>query len=171
MSGFAQIAIIITFVVTLFILYRILVSTKDAMIELLKEKLSSTKEQLEESKKISPDILAENLSKRVKMLTKELMNISASNDQNTSIIKDKESQLFLTTQDIKTLKLQLKRAEELMEEFFCPYCKAPMVVREYQSEYFESDGRDIDIEHENIEYDCGLNIVDGKEFKPCSNKK
>ena len=57
-----QIASIIAFIVVLFVLYRVLVSKKDATIELLKEENTYLKEQLETAKENTPDKLAKKLS-------------------------------------------------------------------------------------------------------------
>ena len=57
-----QIASIIAFIVVLFVLYRVLVSQKDATIELLKEENTYLKEQLETAKENTPDKLAKKLS-------------------------------------------------------------------------------------------------------------
>ncbi len=67
-----QLGQIIAFIGSMFVLYRLLVSQKDAVIELLKEKNSLLKEQLEEAQKHTPDKLARILSERIHILTDEL---------------------------------------------------------------------------------------------------
>lgn len=162
-----QIASIVAFVATLFILYRVLVGTKDATIELLKEKVSSIEGQLLEARASGPDVLAERLSARVKLLSDELERPSGDQDRNEAAIAEKEQQLQETKDELATLEGQLERAQELMGEFFCPHCKAPMMVREYHSEMVEHGGRELDVDHECIEYECGLSLVDGQEQRQC----
>lgn len=59
-----QVASFITFVVALFILYRILVEQKEATIQLQKENIAYLKDQLTDAKSQSPDSLAQSLSTR-----------------------------------------------------------------------------------------------------------
>ena len=162
-----QIASIIGFVVTLFILYRVLVATKDATIELLKEKISTIEGQLVDAKASGPDVLAERLSARVKLLNEELDRLSGDQDRNAAAIAEKERQIQDAKGELSTLEQQLGRAQELMGEFFCPHCKAPMMVREYHNESVEYGGRELDVDHEYIEYECGLTLVDGRERGHC----
>jgi hypothetical protein len=50
----------------------------------------------------------------------------------------------------------------------CPHCGAPLDTREYHSEWFEYDGRDLEVDHEFIRYECGCEIVDGKVQQNCT---
>ena len=59
-----QVASFITFVVALFILYRLLVEQKEATIQLQKENIAYLKDQLTDAKSQSPDSLAQSLSTR-----------------------------------------------------------------------------------------------------------
>ena len=63
-----QVASIIGFVAALFVLYRVLVEQKDATIQLQKENISYLKDQLTEAKLQSPDVLAQSLASRVKII-------------------------------------------------------------------------------------------------------
>ena len=165
-----QIASIIAFIGVLFILYRILVDTKDATIQLLKEKTSSLERELADAYASGPDVLAERYAKRVKLLTEELERLSEDHDKNATAIEDKEKQLSAVRDELSTLQSQMERAQELVSDFFCPYCKAPMMVREYHNELVEYNGRELDVDHEYVEYECGLALADGRESRPCREK-
>lgn len=162
-----QIITIVGFIGSLFVLYRVLVSTKDATIELLREKTKSLEDQLKDAKESSPDVLAERYSKRVKLLTEELERLSADQDKNEVAIHEKEIQLENARDELLQLEEQLERAREFMGEFFCPHCKAPMTVREFHSELVEYGGRELDVDHEYTEFECGYAIADGRDSRPC----
>ncbi|MGX5218878.1 hypothetical protein ACVTMO_09515 [Pseudomonas segetis] len=66
---YTQVGSILAFIVALFVLYRLLISQKDATIELLKEKANFFESQLSLTEKQKPDALAKSLSERVDTLT------------------------------------------------------------------------------------------------------
>ncbi len=155
-----QIASIISFIGALFILYRVLISQKDATIELLKEKNTFLKEQLDISQKNTPDNLAKILSERIHILQEEIDRLSKDQESNKDRIAKKEKYL-------QKLEKQLAEIQEIASEYFCPHCKSRLVVQEYHSEPYEYG----DIDHEYIAFECGYSIVDGKENSPCKNKE
>lgn len=154
-----QVASIISFIVALFVLYRVLVNQKDATIELLKEKNSFLKEQIEIAKENAPDILSKVLSERISLLQDEILRLSEDQEKNNTLIDKKES-------DLLKLNNQLEEIQKIASEYFCPFCKSPMVAKEYHSEFFEH----YDIDHEYIAFDCGYSILDGKEDGECKNR-
>lgn len=164
-----QISSIVGFIGALFVLYRVLVGTKDATIELLREKISSLETQLEEAHSSSPDVLAERYSRRVKLLSEELERLSKDQDKNEEEIGKKENELEEAKDKLSQLEEQLERAQELMGEFFCPHCKAPMLVRDYHSELVEYGGRELDVDHEYIEFECGFALADNQIRGECRN--
>lgn len=166
-----QIGSLLAFIATLFFLYRILVETKDATIQLQKEKVSSLEGKLADARAESPDALAKRYARRVKLLSEELERLSKDYDKNARAIEEKESELESVRGELSNLQEQMERAHELMREFFCPYCKAPMLVREYHNELVEYGGRELDVDHEYIEYECGLALADGTERHPCRDKQ
>ena len=161
-----QITSILLFVITLFALYRVLVSNKDATIQLLKEKGIYLNEQITILRESSPDKLAKNLSERVQMLTQELDRLSVDRHKNIQTIHKKEEDLKNTQKDLSLFKEQLAEAQEIASEYFCPYCKSPMEVREYHDESQEEG----DINHEYISFVCGYTLIDGKEDISCPHK-
>lgn len=161
-----QLASIIAFILTIFVLYRLLVSNKDAIIQLLEEKNTYLKERLIDANENTPDKLAKNLSERVNLLTEELDRLSKDQENNKEIILQKEKMLHLAQEDFVQLKKQLEEAQEIASEYFCPHCKAMMVERAYHDESSEFG----DINHEYLSFECGLTIVDGKVEHPCKNQ-
>lgn len=168
---YTQIGSIIGFVVALFVLYRVLVSQKDATIQLLKEKNDYLANQLSDASKSSPDALAKSLADRVKLLDDEIERLSKDKESNQEQIKKKEIELDAVKEEAEKLSRKIAKAHELMEEFFCPNCGAPMAERAYQSECAEYQGRELDIDHEYVAYECGYALVDGEETSSCKGNK
>jgi len=69
---YTQLGSIIVFIVSLFVLYRILVSTKDATIETLKTQVSLLETKIKDLSETSPDILLQRNVNRVELLTRDL---------------------------------------------------------------------------------------------------
>lgn len=164
---YIQMASLLTYIITLFGLYKLLVSSKDATIETLRERIEQLKEKLELGKNTSPDVLAEMLSSRIKIYEDEIRKLSKDQQANQEAIKTKQAELADTRKELKILETQMEEAKGILDEFLCPYCKAPMTIHDYASELVEYKGRELDVEHEIIIYDCGLEIQDGKETRLC----
>ncbi|MCK5607440.1 hypothetical protein KAR91_36485 [Candidatus Pacearchaeota archaeon] len=167
MLFYIQLASLLTYIITLFVLYKLLVSSKDATIETLKARIAQLKEKLESEKDTSPDILAQRLSVRIKIYEEEIRKLSKDQQANQDAIKTKQAELAETREDLEVLETQLEEAKEILDEFLCPHCKAPMTIHDYASEVVEHGGRELDVEHEVIIYDCGLEIYDGEIAKLC----
>ncbi len=163
-----QIASIVAFVVTIFGLYRLLIDQKDATIQLLKETIGTLKDQLSEARNSTPDVLAQSLSGRVKLLEGELERLSQDKDANQDLVHKKEEELRATRQTAEELKKQVSLARELLNDFLCPQCGAPLSTREYHSELVEFQGRELDVDHDYSEYECGYSTMDGKPQSPCN---
>jgi len=135
----------------------------------LKEKATFLEQQLSISEKKDPDALAKSLSERVGNLNSEIERLSKDKSTNQDIIKNKEIELEKIQEETDELSRQISNAHELMSEYFCPHCKAPMAERAYQSESVEYNGRDVDIDREYVNFECGLTFHDGKETSPCKD--
>jgi TolA-binding protein len=166
---YTQVASIVAFIGALFVLYRVLVGQKDATIQLLKEKTLFLEQQLSHAEKKDPDALAKSLSERVGNLNSEIERLSKDKSTNQDIIKSKEIELEKIQEETDELSRQISNAHELMSEYFCPHCKAPMAERAYQSESVEYGGREMDIDHEYVHFECGLTFHDGEETSPCKD--
>jgi len=184
-----QIGSIIAFLVALFVLYHLLVEQKDATIQLQKENISYLKDQLADAKAQSPDVLAQRLTNRVNLLEGELKRLEQDKTATDDQIKAKEAELSaarikaeeLLKEQIKVVVAKINaertRVEELtkqvlharaqLKDFLCPYCGAPLVQRAYQSESVEHEGREMDVDHEYVAYECGYEVVDGEVCGQC----
>ena len=163
-----QIASIVVFVLSVFGLYRLLIEQKDATIQFLKETNSSLKDQLAEARNSTPDVLAQSLSGRLKLLEGELERLSQDKNANHELVQRKEEELKVARQKVEELKTQVSLAQELLTDFLCPHCGAALAVREYHSESVEYQGREIDVDHDYSAYECGYSVLDGKPNSPCN---
>lgn len=166
---YTQVGSILAFIAALFVLYKVLVSQKDATIQLLKEKALFLENQLFHAEKQKPDALAKSLSERVDSLNKEIERLSSDKEKNQSLISQKEKELESVKEEADELSRQISNAHELMSEYFCPHCKSPMAERTFHSELVEYQGRDHDIDHEYVAFECGLTLHDGEESSSCKN--
>lgn len=163
-----QVTSIVVFVLSMFGLYRLLIEQKDSTIQFLKETNSALKDQLIEARNLTPDVLAQSLSGRVKLLEGELERLSLDKNTNHMLIERKEEELKEARQKAEVLKNQLSLAQDLLTDFLCPHCGAPLAAREYQSESVEYQGREIDIDHDYSAYECGYSVLDGKPNSTCN---
>jgi DNA repair exonuclease SbcCD ATPase subunit len=142
-------------------------------IELLKDENEWQSKNIANLKESSPDILAQRLADRVHILNEELSRLNEDNETNQEIINTKESELKEVKGNIIELEKVLDKAEgvlNLVTEYglVCPKCGAPLETREYHTELVESGGYEVDVDHEIIKYECGLEISDGKVRSKCS---
>ena len=165
-----QIGSAIAFITALFGLYRVMVQQKDATIQLQKENIAFLKDQLAEAKAQSPDALAQSLAGRVKLLEEELKRIEQDKSSTQEQIQAKEAELKEARLRAEELTKKIVHARELLKDFLCPYCGAPLTERTYQWESVEYKGREIDVDHEYVAFDCGYELVDGKERNKCPNR-
>ena len=164
-----QIASIVGFVVALFILYRLLVQQKDATIQLQKENIAYLKDQLAEAKSQSPDVLAQKLATRVKLFEEEVKRLEQDKSSTQEQVKAKEAELNRAREEAEELTKKILHARELLSDFLCPHCGAPLAQRAYHSESVEYKGREIDVDHEYTAFECGYEIVDGEVRGNCKN--
>ena len=114
---FTQVGSILAFLITLFVLYRMLVQQKDGTIEFLKEQVQLLKTQMDTLKCEQPDILIETYTKRVQALENELGRLLAEKSS------DKEH--------IDNLEERLREARSEVERIGSRIEKAHLVVRSY----------------------------------------
>jgi predicted nucleic acid-binding Zn-ribbon protein len=89
---YTQLASIIAYVGSLFYLYQVLVSGKDATIQLLKEKNDWLEKELDIARESSPDVLMQRLNDRVKVLTDEIERLSKDKVANEKLIRQKDEE-------------------------------------------------------------------------------
>ena len=95
----------------LFVLYRVLVSQKDATIQLLKEKITDLKEKLQEALKSNPDALSEALNKRIEIYEAEIKRLEKdeiANESEIAKIEDKLKNARKDSVELKTIIQQIK---------------------------------------------------------------
>jgi cell division protein FtsB len=145
-------------------------------LELLRDKNEWFEKQLTELREYSPDILAQRLAERLRILSEELERLTEDHKTSQKSIQDKEAELTEVKAQIANLKAQIEKAQELLRlvsdsGLICPRCGAPLSTREYHADLVEYDGREIDVEHEIIVYECGFEIVDGKTTSECQRSE
>lgn len=102
-------------------------------------------------------------------LTEELERLNQDRESNEAEIHSKKQQLSTAANELQRLRSQMERAEELMSDFFCPSCKAPMLIREFHWQSHHNQGREVDVDHEHVVYECGLELLDGEEKSACGS--
>lgn len=168
-ATYVQLASIIVYVFTIFGLYKLLTSQKDATIQAKDAQIELLKLQLEQSEANTPDVLVSSLSARINTVIDELSRLETDNQINTQEVTKKKKELETAHQELEILRAQITRADELLDSFSCPQCKAPLISRMYSCEIVEHGGRGFDIEHERVLYECGLELRDGEEASKCGS--
>jgi len=162
---YTQIVSIIGFIITLFVLYRVLVQQKDAVIQLLKERLIDKDEQIAALKTQTPDALASALNERIKVTQDEIVRLKTDGDIHRKEIDLKEEELRGIQDKLGTL-------SELLHEsdLVCPKCGAPLAGRHSHTIYGGVHGEQ-EAEIVITEYECGYSIADdGKELSHCPHQ-
>jgi len=161
---YTQISTIIVFIITLFGIYRSLVSQKDGVIELLREQIKQCEAKISELNTQSPDILAKTLSERIAITTMEIDRLRLDGGKHKEEIERKEVELSKSKEQIMAL------AELIVEtNLVCPHCNSPLSQRGVYPIYGEINGREYEADAEYSVYECGLIIRDGIEEFPCKN--
>lgn len=157
---YTQVASIIGFITLLFVLYRVLVQKKDAVIQLLKERIADKDEQIANLKAQTPDALAAALADRIKIAQDEIARLKNDGDSHIKEIESKEEEL-------SEIQARLSALSELIRQsdLVCPKCGDPLTRRQVYTIYGNGD-QEADVEF--MEYECGLAIDgDGKEVSRC----
>ncbi len=116
---YTQIGSILAFISTLFVLYRLLVHQKDATIQLLTEKNRWLQDQVNALKETRPDVLLDNLEKRLNLTSEELIRLNE--DKETNIVR-----IGVKEKEIADLLLQIEDLKSRIDE--CPHCGAELTV-------------------------------------------
>ncbi len=166
---YLQVAYIAASIIVILVLYLALTGQRGKSIKLLEEKISSLIAQLTESKGQSPDVLADNLSKRFTALIHDIERLNEDREKNKALIEDKVTELHALREESAQLRNQIELARDSLDDIVCPYCGAPMSTQTFYPE--SSHGGSVELEPEGnyVSYECGLiiNIKDGREMEPC----
>ena len=163
---YLQVAYISASVFVVFVLYLALASQRNKSIKLLQEKNRLLTEQLHEVKSLSPDVLAENMSKMFTSLIRDIERLNEDRDKNKDLIEEKVTKLHALREESAQLRNQMELAKESLDDIVCPYCGAPMSTQVF---YTEAGSVELEPEGNYVSYECGLvmNIKDGREMEPC----
>lgn len=161
---YTQVVSIIGFVVAIFVLYRILVSSKDATITLLKTRLEEKKDKIADLQSQSPDVLLSVLSERIDIALKEIARLKEDSSSNKQEIGAREAELVFVKERLSQLSALVSDSD-----LICPDCGAPVVERNVVTKTGYVGDKDVDIDLEVTEYDCGLTTLDGEQTEPCGN--
>lgn len=157
-----QIGSIVLFLGALFGIYRTLVAQKDAVIQLLKERITVQEQKIRDLESHTPDALATALSARIEVALKEIERLKEDGGKHQDEIKQKEYNL-------QRLKWQRDELLSVIREndLACHHCGSPLIRRDYCPITGFSDGHEVDAVVECIDYECGLSTRDGKEISSC----
>lgn len=157
-----QIAAVVAFIGGLFIVYRVLVAQKDAVIQLLNERLKDQEQKIKQLESQTPDALATALSSRIEVALKEIERLRADGGKHQEEITGKEEELH-------NLKDRLNELSSLIQDsdLVCRYCGSPLVQRACYPIYGYVGDREVEADEEYIEYQCGLSVKGGEEVSPC----
>lgn len=159
---YTQVASIVAFITALFVVYRVLVQQKDAVIQLLKERIAEKDEQITNLKSQTPDALATALADRIKIAQDEIARLKNDGDSHIKEIESKEDELAEIQARLSALS-KLIRESDLV----CPKCGDPLTRRQVYTIYGNGD-QEADVEF--VEYECGLAIDgDGREVSRCQH--
>lgn len=155
---YTQVASIIGFVLVVFTLYRLLVSHKDGVIELLRQEKELLEAKNKELLIQSPDALVDSLAKRVDIAKTEIGRLHEDGEEYKGQISEKETEL-------DDLRKKLSKLNSLLadNELLCPHCEAPLLRRDWHTIYGEINGREVEADLEYVEYECGYATKEGEE--------
>lgn len=159
---YTQLVSILTFVGTVFTLYKLLVSQKDATIEALRERIATQQDRMMFE---SPDALNERLSKRIALLTDELTRLGADKETNAEVIKAKEEELIGATEMYKRLQKLVMHTSGMSISYFCPVCEEPTLECAEAKQIFSPEKSECFL----VSYHCGYSEVNGKKASECRN--
>jgi hypothetical protein len=153
---------LVTFVLVVLGVYRLVVSQKDATIQLLKQRLEEQREKIQLLELQTPDALAKALSERVERLLAEIERLRADSILNRDEIKSREAELGEVQLRLGSLLTTIRNSD-----FLCPRCGAPLIQRTPYEIHGYVGGREVDAGVEYLEYECGLAINHSGEVSPC----
>jgi len=144
----------------LFGVYRILISQKDATIELLKERIANLRERLENEE---GDVLNDALAKRVHHLNGELMRLNQDKYTNRELISKKEVELSQATEVYQRLQEIQMHLSGMSVSYFCPCCKEATLNAVEAVVGFMGNKE----KHFLVKYSCGYSELNKEKVSEC----
>ena len=157
---YTQLASILTFVGSVFALYKLLVSQKDATIEALRERIATQQDRMTFE---SPDVLNERLSKRITLLSDELARLSTDKEINAEAIRAKEEELTGAKEMYERLQKLVMHTSGMSVTYFCPKCDEPTLEYTEAKQTFSPEKS----EYFRVVYRCGYSTVNGVKTSEC----
>lgn len=156
----AQIGSIITFIVGLFVLYRLLVQNKEATIEFLQQRIEHLNERIQGQ---GADALSENLARRINLLTDEIGRLNQDKETNSTLIKAKEDELDQAKSMYERLQKLIMHSSGMSVSFFCPKCDEPTIESAEAKVVFGDRKKDTFL----VKYRCGYSEINGRKHTDC----
>jgi len=157
---YTQLASVLMFVGTVFALYKLLVSQKDATIEALRERIATQQDRMTFE---SPDALNERLSKRILLLSDELARLGSDKEKNAELIKAKEDELTGAKEMYERLQKLVMHTSGMSISYFCPVCEEPTLECTEAKQIFSPEKP----EYFRVSYRCGYSAVNGMKASEC----
>ena len=117
------------------LMFKLVIDRKDATIQSQNTNIAWLQQRLKDAEDNSPDATAERLLKRITVLEKDIDILSQDKTINEQTILEKTNELNTTNEELQTLRGQIERANELLEEatyykdeFSCPTCGAEVTT-------------------------------------------
>lgn len=159
-----QIASIVVFLGALFGIYRALVAQKDAVIQLLNERIKGQEQKIQELESQTPDALATALSSRIETALKEIERLKVDGGKHQEEITGKEEELHGLKDRLNELSALIRDSD-----LVCHQCGSPVVQRVCYPIYGQVGGREVEADEEYIEYECGLSVRGSETISPCKH--
>lgn len=163
---YTQIVSLVGYIVAAFYLYRLLVEQKDAVIQLVQQRNQLLEKRISELESLSPDVLAESLSKRVAIAIGEIDALRRDGEAHGEELSKKE-------QELDQLKGQLGHLNELLRDYslVCPKCGAPLSRSGSHTISGYVGGREVEADIDYFEYVCGYSVSDDRSepVSPCGS--
>ncbi len=160
---YTQVGTIFTFIVGLFVLYRLLIKNKDATIQLLEKQISELNERFLLQ---GTDILSENLEKRISIFSEEIGRLNQDKDINKELIEKRQHELTHSKEMYERLQKIIAHTSGLTYSYFCPTCDEPTIEYAEAKAEFTGDRK----EYYLVKYTCGYSEVNGKKSTVCNNE-
>jgi hypothetical protein len=136
---YTQIGSVLTYLLLLFVLYRLLVSSKEATIETLRQQIQFLEAKEKALSDVSPDILLQRFERRVSLLEKELEAAEKEKEPLNAELEDLkrklakpesdeqrkalEDQLIAVSQHVALLNMERQQLGQRIQEIETPYLR------------------------------------------------
>ena len=161
---YTQVGSILLFVVSLFVIYRLLVSKKDAAIEYLQITNAEKDKLISDLSKKTDDQLIMNLDQRVKVFDSELKRLNEDRDKYSKTIKQLEKRLSNFDAKIKILLLDNPESH-----IFCSECYSDLEHWGLSPRQFEVFSDRLEDYFDYLYFECGSKIENGSIVKECTH--